>query len=404
MQRRFRFMICFVFGVLVTFLNISFAFAFTPGGDWDLNDVSILYPLPSSAIDDGAMIHLSDIGRGGFLIPVRYLDKIPALSQFQNQVDERRSLRVVAFRIDPCFADSFVTCRRQIRLTWQPIVRLADGSVSTIDAALHSFYDLTTEEFSSLLDELLQIRRRHGFMSRGLALQVHPVLRAQGLNGPFAKSLKQLILKYAGDDNITKLTFMVVRGPGIFWGFGGYDIDAYGRVTQIEIPRMGSLIVNQSFVNQSQMGDDFIKAIMSPTPVEGERLDILIKGSRLVQTGIGEDEIVSALRAAHSIENPRRHNPGTMDCVSCHIAQPSLDVGERLFPALSAIARTQGTMYENADFNLSQAGSGLGVAGRYWHSRNLRAFGYFGSTPSISRRVIYESAETARLLNAYPSF
>lgn len=406
MQQRFRIVVFLVIiGVLITFINIAKVFAATSGSKWDLNDVSILYPLPKSIADDGAMIQLRDRGRGGPLLPERYLDQTPALSQFQNKIDERNSLRVVAVRIDPCFADTIVVCRRQIRLSWQPLVRLPDGRITSVDAALHSFYDLTDEEFSAFLNELSQVRRTQGFSSRGWPLQVHPVLRAQGLNGGFAQSLKQLVLKYAGEENLRKLTFMVVRGPEVFWGFGGYDIDEYGRVFPIEIPRMGSIVVHQSFVNHSRAGDDFVRAILSPTPIEGERLDLFIRGSaKLTQSGISEEEIVQALRAGHMAENPGRHNPNTLDCVSCHLAQSVLDFGERLFPALAVVARTPDVVYENSQFTLSQAGSGMGGAERPWHTRNLRAFGYFGSTPAISRRVIHESAEAARVLNAYPNF
>lgn len=406
MQRRHTFVVFFfTLSVLITLLNIPTAYANASGSAWDLNDVSILYPLPSSINEMGEMIQLSDIGRGGPLIPNRYLERTPALSQFQNQIDERRSLRVVAVRIDPCFADEALVCRRQIRLSWQPLVGLPDGRVTSIDAALHSFYDLSEEEFSNFLSELSEARRLYGFSSRGWPLQIHPVLRAQGLNGAFARVLKNLILKYAGDDNLRKLTFMVVRGPEVFWGFGGYEIDANGVTTPVLIPRMGSLVLHQSFVNHSQAGDDFIRAILSPTPIEGERLDLFIRGSaKLTQSGISEEEIVRALRAGHMAENPGHHNPNTLDCVSCHLAQSVLDFGERLFPSLAVLARTPEAVYKNDEFNLSQAGSGMGGAAKPWHTRNLRAFGYFGSTPAISRRVIHESAEAARVLNAYPKF
>jgi len=230
-------------------------------------------------------------------------------------------------------------------------------------------------------------------------LQVHPVLRHQGLNGPFAVHLKRLVLQYAGGENLTRLTFMTVAGASVFWVFGGFDIDSEGEIIPIRIPRLGESAVQQSFINASSAGDDFVKSKLLPAPSQGERWDLFLKGKKLLQNAVGEEEILTALKAAYSAENPKRHSSGTMDCVSCHVAQAAVDFGQRNFPALSLPLFEQ-EAYANAGFNMSQSGSGMGGSERPWHSRNLRAFGYFETTPAISRRAINESAEAARRLNS----
>lgn len=367
---------------------------------WDLNDVSILYPLPATMESQG-LIQPEDVGRGGRVISQDHLDRVPRMSPFQTVEEERAGLRVLSIRIDPCFAAETLFCRRQIRLVWQSLGFSAIGNITTIDAAIHTFYDLGERDFHSFLNEWTALRYKHGAFSRGMPLGVHPVLLSQGLEGRFALELKKLILRYVGAANLTQVTFMLVRGPGIFWSFGGFEVDARGAVKNVKIPYLTEKQSRQGFANHSMSGEDFVRAQVAPVAASGSFLGVLLQGIDSLQGKGHEPGILSNLKSIHEIEDPRVHSPGTIDCVSCHVAQSARAFGERLFPSISALAQSERAPYINRDYNLTQYDPGSDNQESSRHTRNLRAFGYFGSTPAISRRVINESAEVARLLNTY---
>ena len=365
---------------------------------WDLNDVSILYPLPQQNELD-FLLKTEAQGRGGALLPLSVLSRIPLLSPFQKGHEQVETLRVVSVRIDPCFPGAGGSCRRQIRMVWQPLVPSPAWGVMTIDAALHSFYDLNDRDFASLITELAALKARAPISTLGQALDVHPVLKAEGLNGPFAQALQAIWLKYAGRDNLTKMTFMAVRGRSLLWSFGGWDVDTSGKMEHIRIARFdrgpdGSPngVLTQVFVNQSEAGDDFVKSVIAPAPLSGESLGFLLRGAADIAEARDRDAILFALNSAHAIENPRSHSPETMDCVSCHIAEPVRAFAETRFPLLAQLSWNQGAVFQDSAFNLAHT--------TRIHTRNLRAFGYFEERPAISRRTISESAAVARILNS----
>ncbi len=59
-------------------------------------------------------------------------------------------LRVVGIRVDPCFPlmPPATGCQAQVRMVWQPIETDGNGQTRFIDAAVHTFYNLSDLEFS----------------------------------------------------------------------------------------------------------------------------------------------------------------------------------------------------------------------------------------------------------------
>src|SRR6185503_19656134 len=67
-------------------------------------------------------------------------------------------LRVVAMRIDPCFANlgpitNPATCKNQLRLVLQPL-RFEAGTTGMVDGAVHAFYSITRDELVSLVKSI----------------------------------------------------------------------------------------------------------------------------------------------------------------------------------------------------------------------------------------------------------
>jgi hypothetical protein len=146
-----------------------------------MNDVSILFPLPSSGADIDNLLAPSATGSRGTLLPSALYasmgpitgsteDLYPDVPEVGADYAAYDSLRVVAMRIDPCFASLDPNldgggCTAQIRLVFQQVIAsevatpFADaGTPIVFDSALHAFYDLSRTEFRALAQALVELR------------------------------------------------------------------------------------------------------------------------------------------------------------------------------------------------------------------------------------------------------
>src|SRR4051812_12231257 len=94
---------------------------------WDLNDISILVPLPAVG-EESMMLHPTS----NELLPKAVFDKLQVLVINANPQDIYDRLMAVAIRIDPCFHEGSSPCQHQVRMVWQPFVRA--GPWMTLDA------------------------------------------------------------------------------------------------------------------------------------------------------------------------------------------------------------------------------------------------------------------------------
>ena len=179
---------------------------------WDLNDVSYLLPLPK-AIGQDSHLTLDTPARGGSLLPSSIIQKMPLLALHQSKEQSIASLRVLAIRIDPCFPlPTPQACQRQIRLVWQPFENARSaGQQRTVDAALHSFYILSDNEFGSLLADIGVWKNKYGVNTQGLPLQVHPAWGVDGDKNASLIDFQKIIIKYAGAENLSRMTLMALR-------------------------------------------------------------------------------------------------------------------------------------------------------------------------------------------------
>jgi hypothetical protein len=180
-----------------------------------LSDISVLLPLPTAEQEKEQLLAVSTLGKGGVLVPKEAIEQLPPLLFGEDRVKRLANVHALAIRIDPCFVDGppDAPCRQQIRLVWQPVVDAASGAgpykATTVDAAYHSFYDLEPHDFQLLIAELKAIVPKDA-QQNGRPLEVHPQIAAQGLQGDHWRKLKGVILKYAGQANLSRLTVMTV--------------------------------------------------------------------------------------------------------------------------------------------------------------------------------------------------
>jgi len=344
-----------------------------------LNDYSILLPLPHR---DQLKLVLGPQSQGsrGALLPTRLSEGLPALVPGFGDKDEivAERVRVVAVRLDPCFFEGVgpIKCQAQIRMVWQPL--LLDRRVPmTQDAALHTFYNLTDAEFAQLLLDL----KPYSVGQKLDPLQVHPGFLRHGYDSPYARGFFSVLLRYAGESNFSRVTFMAVNPRGTVWAFGAFDIKQ-GELDRQMIPRID--FGGQGFFVSLQNLQEF-RSQMNPYPPDEADFLSFLDNSAEVKKMKGDADLQKVIRRAYEFENPEKHNPGTLDCVSCHIAQPVRRWAELQFPQWNVDQVFAGSKFSRP-LLINNEPSPL------FRIDQLRAFGYFGSEPVITDRVLNETA------------
>jgi hypothetical protein len=294
-----------------------------------MNDVSVLYPLAKTKAEMAGYLSASDPGVGGPLLPARlYTDAtgepmtrpstpLPPGADLGLIYDE---LKVVAFRIDPCFANiGPVThpesCKNQLRLVFQPVsfASGANANASTIDGAVHAFYSLTRPELIEIVKEVVALRQRESRRPNLGPLAVHPILASQGLLGSEAKGLRNIILAHAGQKNLVRFTKFSPGNLRTRWDFGGFDV-ANGRSKAMVIPTLPGQATGVFFFSgfTSDLAGGF-----DPQTTAHDDMQLLgnLEKARAAPKAAQQEAFDAALR----IENPDKHSPDTIDCASCHV-------------------------------------------------------------------------------------
>ena len=133
------------------------------GDTLQMNDLSVMLPLAHSQAELDAALPPTTPARGGALLPQAIFsqDTNAAFIGYEG-------LRLVAFRIDPCFGQVDAgfdpsKCENQLRLVFQPILIDTTGTmVFAEDSAVHVFYKLTRAELLDAVDDLVAARVADG--------------------------------------------------------------------------------------------------------------------------------------------------------------------------------------------------------------------------------------------------
>lgn len=335
-----------------------------------LNDVSVLLPLPAS---DDATTHLvaTSAGPKGALLPESVYDQIPEFPVTPAQGLEYGRMRVVAIRFDGCHPKP-TGCEAQIRLVMQPIAN--NGSMR--DSALHLFYPLSEAELAEVVPELRRLRTLAPEVADA-PLDVHASLVAQGMDGPYGVALKELVLRYCGEQSLSRMTFFLRAPPkNEVWFFGGFErVD--GELSVMDIVGLGQ--GNQQVIRTDvESGYDYTVNPIASVPT-AER--------PFLSTTRAEDATPEQRSAAFSaylrVQNPMHFGADDLSCVTCHIGTYVLEQARASYG------------FDPADFAADGYASAhdLTVTGGARQTpSSLRAFGYFERDPMIAARVVHESA------------
>lgn len=312
-------------------------------------DVSFLIPLGGVA-DFGAPTE----GRYGPLVPSDRLDLFEPLTRVDEPEDLYANLDVVGVRLDPCFVEGVgaVECASQIRLIMQPVFD-DDAGLTTRDATIHAFYAVPVDELEALASRLVRVREAAG---GGPEIGEHAD----------PERAADEVLRYVGGERLTRVTSVAVHASDQAWTFAGFDF-VDGVEVPIEPPGTGEHEQHLTSVG----GTDTLDATILPDPtVEPDIIDYLDVDARQTLDGDAED---AALDALTRLLDPGAHNPGTVDCATCHMSTPAMFYAD--------------------------PGRAPDV---YANTQNQRMFGYFHDEPSVSPRVQAETVEVLAALRPSP--
>ena len=355
----------------------------------ELHDVAVLFPLPAPGAANGLWPASHDLGDGRVLLPANVVDRLGEIVEGDASATTYASLRVVSFRLEPCFvaaAASPGACERQIRFVLQPVYQDPHAMLptSTLDAAVHVLYALPDSVFMELVRAIVALRAPAAPSASAAApLGVHPVLAAEGLAGPFARALEARVMAGTARGHLVRATSMGVRGRGNEWQLGGVRIGDDGAVTPLPIPDSGARL--QSIVLQ-RGAQTFLKSI---SPQTAGTDDVSLLFDSLSAESASPADISGALHAANRIENPNVRTSEDTDCATCHAIASSRLWAEKRFGHSEPADR-----FVAPGFDLravSPQTSDLGV---------LRALGYFGSEAVISPRAVNDTAKAAQTIRA----
>lgn len=176
------------------------------------------------------------------------------------------------------------------------------------------------------------------------------------------------------------------------WIFSGFDI-VDGKSKAMNVPRVGGpthAVTQTSFQFQSYTGG------ITPEPDVDRDFATLVSDSYSFKKKYSEAQVRDLVKTVLGYENPDRHNPGTLDCASCHMANMAYQWAKKHYPQFLWESEFREAVFTSV-WNLNNS-SRTDVV----RPNQLRAFGYFGKDPAISQRVINETAAVADSLVVSP--
>ena len=371
------------------------------GSALQLNDVSIVLPLPTSNEDrDTHMLAATAAGPRGALFPQPVYAAIDTdLGGFSFEMPYS-ALRVIAVRIDPCFgpvlppADES-TCEAQLRLVLQPIVG-ASSALETRDAAIHTFYRLTREQLYAAKDTIVALRLASSGGEALGPLAPHPIIVQQGLGGTFHAGLRALILEVAGADNLTRVATMH-KTASQTWSFTIFDI---ASTSPVEIARRTIAAVAAGTTTQS--GNAFnlpsLDAAFQPPPIGPDAFNDL--ASALIAVNLTPEVRRAQFDGLIRVENPHVNTPDTVSCVTCHFA---MIVKKRIAEPRFGLFDSSSPDVYTPIADLLAPGELRPTFSTTTFDFNIHAFSYLGTDLAIAQRTVNESAAVLEYFAASPT-
>lgn len=404
----------------------------TGDSTWDVNDISILYPLKSHGsgepgklirIDEGAGL-VSQEQFGNMLELLRRDFKLDYRSGGQARLmNERSKWAVTGLRIHSCMQRKAKDpCLETVNVIVQPII--GDES-STAEFTMHLVY-VTGKSSVDLLRDMIRIRENTAGAEGaaaviGAPMGVHPILdRPGGLASPFALALRdEFILKHLSPQKLVGMAAIFVEPDRLQpWVFLTADarnmskvknssifvFDPATSVNDCGVPLPKARQICRRDIASGQILDSEEKQAQSPagslniglTPAGIPFVDNFLTLA-LRETSRSFDSIQSHLPmwqdVFNRIENPRVIGSEETNCASCHRTHTDRirfrnvfklePTGPNAFVVNAASGCTPGTSIDE---------------NRGIKTFNVRNFGYLHHDAIVSRRVQNETLHVCEML------
>lgn len=346
--------------------------------------------------------------------------KMPIVSRKDPKTDTFASLSneytLVSLRLDPCTNNlqvaSEAECVRELRLVWQILDEdsIEGESLSQRrDGNVHTLYTLTRDEFKSIAKSLQALHKNASVDTTDLPLLPHPVIAKEGLESPYLKGVLAIVNTYARSSKLNEIAVMRIDANADSWTFMHIAVEN-GEKKDLAIPGSKTFSNEANFVdNVSEIGggsstmgtgsESLTHEFVMPSLFMGGR------GSRPPSQEEVAAQMIQKLNSRNMVENPTKHNPKNMDCVSCHITDKQdrdyeLAKNRGLlpenFPALETFTEHRYTSKWNLERKFPN------IQGLTTSVQNFSFLGGRVHSPIIVQRVINDAAETLSFMEKHP--
>lgn len=353
--------------------------ACAPPASVEMVDVTPVWPLPTSAdLEARGFIVASTVAEHGVVFPREVFDATPALTRVDEPDLIYANLTVVGARLDPCFQEGVndPPCEASVRLVLQPILPSPSNAAAlqARDASLHVFY--VVEQTSEILDAitaLATLRVESGAAGAG-PLAVSPLLK-----DPVGRAkVRDVLVGLIGADRLVRVTSMEVHGDNTAWTFAGFAVREIGSFNNPDE------VFAQHVLSVGTGGA--IDASIDPALLPGaDNYTLLLNDEDALAASLSERQ--AAFDAAARVENPLLHNPGTLDCVSCHLAATA-----RATALVRDELAASPEAYVNDRYDITPSAA-------FTNTQLIHNLGYRFDILALSPRLVNESALTAARAN-----
>ena len=348
---------------------------------FDMNDVTILAPLPRSTATP-VLLRATDLADDNTpLVPRVLFDQVArdrnsttgAALPLLDMPYER--LQLVAVRFDLCDRHQPGPCPdaedARMRLVFQP---LTDAPTSARDIGFHAFYAIRNDEIPGALGLLRELAMMAP--AQPGPLRVSPALSASDPE-PYASKLRAFVRRYGGEARLARLTMNAqdLQSEAFAWVLQGIEKQAGAFV---DMPIVGATQLAQRVILGSAANYDVVPVIDQPPGFRSTLSQAVFDRADATQ----KPQLLAALAA---VENPLSQTSETVACVTCHVS--TVVMATRASAAAIDPLALPGRY--TSTFDLSIAGGQSTST-----PQTLRALGYFRTVPLISQRVVNETAQT----------
>ncbi|MGB7249638.1 MAG: hypothetical protein WBC73_11925, partial [Phormidesmis sp.] len=330
----------------------------TESVQFDVNDISFLWPVPTSSDDVNALISSNEKTADGtsqlwpqaaFNTVIQTAQEVEVQAspgsglrkinfedgQLGSDFRQQETWKIVSVRVDPSAPGSSREVISefgsipQIRLIVQPVTVDGSGNVQVHDYTAHLVYNFTQArspkavpdrtKFKEIVNDLKQLKvdlAVSGVSTTGKRLDVHPGFKSKSPD--FRDNLEAFLKKHLSEENLFAISFMGLEPPEpwIFFAMAKRG----GSFIRVSAPTLGS--------NQAQMLSFVDSSAVSPRPVtknvdgkSGVSTAVLFEAdaqSKLTSKSFPDRSRPLLQDIPDIIANPERSHFFNTDCVSCH--------------------------------------------------------------------------------------